>query len=144
MSFLFDTNALSEAFRRRPNPGFVRWLGELGAERQFTSTVVMAELYAAAYRSAAREKWFRRIREEVLPVLRVLHFDLDCARVGGRIQARLMDRGIPIESADVLIAATALRYRLSLVTANARHFDRVPDLELVTFEPGEDGSFTHP
>lgn len=144
MSFLFDTNALSEAFRRRPNPGFVRWLGELSPDRQFTSSVVVAELYVAAYRASGSEKWLRRIREAILPVVKVIHFDLDCAHVCGRIQAGLLDRGVPIESADVLIAATALRYRLALVTANVRHFDRIPDLRLVTFQPGGDGEFQPP
>ncbi len=144
MSFLLDTNALSEVFRRRPNPGFIRWLGELSPDRQFTSSVVVSELYAAAYRNQGSEKWLRRIREEILPVVKVIHFDLDCAHVCGRIQAGLMDRGIPIESADVQIAATALRHRLTLVTANVRHFDRVPGLELATFQPGEDGEFNPP
>ncbi len=144
MSFLFDTNALSEAFRRRPNPGFTRWLGELSPDRQFTSSVVVAELYVAAYRTSGSEKWLRRIQETILPVVKVIHFDLDCAHVCGRIQADLMNRGVPIDSADVLIAATALRYRLTLVSANLRHFDRIPGLKLVTFQPGEDGDFQPP
>ena len=144
MSYLFDTNALSEVFRRRPNPGFARWLGELPSDRQFTSSVVVAELYVAAYRARGSEKWLRRIREAILPVVKVIHFDLDCAHVCGRIQADLMDRGVPIESADVLIAATAIRYRLTLVSANVRHFDRIPDLKLLTFGPGQDGSFQPP
>ena len=143
MPFLFDTNALSEAFRRRPNPGFARWLAELPADRQFTSSVVVAELYVAAYRGRGSEKWLRRISEAILPVVEVIPFDLDCARVCGRIQADLMDRGVPIESADVQIAATALRYRLTLMTANVRHYDRIPGLRLATFEPGEGGDF-HP
>ncbi len=144
MSFLFDTNALSEAFRRRPNPGFTRWLAELSPDRQFTSTVVVAELYVAAYRATGSEKWLRRIQEAILPVVKVIHFDLDCAHVCGRVQADLMDRGVPIDSADVQIAATALRYRLTLVSANLRHFDRVPGLKLLTFQPGEGGGFQPP
>ncbi len=104
----------------------------------------MAELYVAAYRSQGSKKWLRRIREAILPVVKVIHFDLDCAHVCGQIQADLMDRGIPIDSADVLIAATALRYRLTLVSANVRHFDRIPGLKLVTFQPGESGEFQAP
>lgn len=144
MAFLFDTNAISEAFRRRPNGSFVRWLGRLPADQQFASTVTLAELYVAAYRSSGSRKWLQRIRESILPVLTVIHFDLDCAHVCGRIQADLMDRGVPIEAADVQIAATAQRYRLRLVTANVRHFDRIPGLQLVTFQPGEDGDFELP
>ena len=67
MSFLFDTNALSEALRRRPNRGFT-----------------------------------------------------------------------------VSIAATAIHYRLTLVTANLRHYDRVPGLKLMSFQPGEGGKFEAP
>ncbi len=88
LAFLFDTNALSEAFRRRPNPAFTQWLGELPAARQFTSSVVVAELYVAAYRARGSEKWLRR--------------------------------------------------------TNVRHFDRIPGLRLLTFQPGEDGEFHAP
>ena len=144
LSFLFDTNALSEVFRRRPNPDFIRWLGELPADQQFTSSVVVAELYVAAYRARGPEKWLRRIQDAILPVVKVIHFDLDCAQICGRVQADLMNRGVPIECADALIAATALRYRLTLVSANARHFDRIPGLKLVAFQPGEAGDFQEP
>ncbi len=144
VSFLFDTNALSETFRPRPNPGFTRWLRQLPADRQFTSTVVVAELYVAAYRTPGSEKWLRRIREAILPIVKVIHFDLDCAHVCGRIQAGLMDRGVPIDSADVLIAATALRHRLTLVSANVRHYDRIEGLKLLSFQPGEEGECVGP
>ena len=143
-SYLFDTNALSEVFRPRPNRAFARWLRELPADQQFTSSIVVAELYVAAYRASGSGKWLNRIREAILPIVRVIHFDLDCAEVGGRLQAGLMDRGVPIESADVFIAATAMRYRLTLVTANTRHYGRIPGLELVTFTPGQDGAFEAP
>ena len=49
MSFLFDTNAISETLRRRPNLGFVDWLDSLPPEYQFTSIVVVGELFAGAY-----------------------------------------------------------------------------------------------
>ncbi len=58
--------------------------------------------------------------------------------------ARLLAWAGDDRGADVLIAATALRFRLALVTANIRHFDRIPDLNLVTFQPGEDGEFHAP
>ena len=47
--------------------------------------------------------------------------------------AELMSRrGHPMSFPDGWIAATALRYRLPLVTHNARHFDHIADLELIT------------
>lgn len=44
------------------------------------------------------------------------------------IYGALHKRGALIEDADILIAATALVHGLALVTENALHFDRIPDL----------------
>jgi tRNA(fMet)-specific endonuclease VapC len=44
--------------------------------------------------------------------------------------------GIPIGDIDTQIAATAIRHDLTLVTANIKHFRKVPGLALKTFTPG--------
>ncbi|ETX00879.1 MAG: hypothetical protein ETSY1_09525, partial [Candidatus Entotheonella factor] len=137
MAYLFDTNAISEALRQRPNPDFMRWLQVLPREDQFTSTVVVAELYVAANRSAGRERWLRRIEEDILSTMTILPFELECARMYGRLRAQLLDAGTPIGDIDTQIAATALYHRLIVVTANIRHFERVDGLQLYTFTPGK-------
>ena len=135
-AYLFDTTAVSEALRSRPNQRFVAWLRALGRDRQFTSAVVAGELYAGAFRSAAPERWLRRIEEEALPALTVLPFDTGVARTYGEVQARLRRAGTPIGDADAQIAATALTHGLTLVTANARHYERVAGLAIEVFSPG--------
>jgi tRNA(fMet)-specific endonuclease VapC len=65
-----------------------------------------------------------------------LDFDLDCARRYGWIHAQLARSGKPIGDIDTQIAATALRHDLTVVTANVRHFENVPDLELHAFTAG--------
>lgn len=50
------------------------------------------------------------------------------AWTASRISRDLTRRGLPIGDNDVWIAATALAYRLPLVSRNARHFARVPGL----------------
>ena len=145
MAYLFDTNALSETLRKRPNPRFTSWLRTLPKDRQFTSSVVVSELFVAAYREKpGSTRWMKWLRETILPTLQVIHFDVDCADSAGRLQAALMDRGEPIETADAMIAATALHHRLPLVTADVRHYERIAGLELVSFEPGEQGAFQAP
>jgi predicted nucleic acid-binding protein len=139
VTFLFDTNAISETFRPRPNQDLMRWLAALPRDEQYTSTIVIAELYETAYRSAAREKWLRRINELVLPTMTVLTFDLECAHECGRLQGALRTAGAPIGDADTQIAATALHHRLTVVTANDRHFRRVPGLRVRSFSPGSEG-----
>lgn len=125
MPYLFDTSALSEALRPRPDAAFVSWLRELPREDQFTSTIVVGELLAGAMRSRAAEKWLVRIEQDILPAVTALPFDLECAREYGRVRAELMHAGTPIGDADAMIAATALRHRLEVVTANVRHFRAV-------------------
>ena len=112
------------------------WLDSLPPEHQFTSIVVVGELFAGAYHSSATEKWLTRIEADVLARLIVLDYDLRCAREFGRIKAELQAKGHPVADLDIQIAATAVRHRLTLVTANKRHFEPIDGLTLTTFEPG--------
>lgn len=136
MPYLFDTNAISEPLRRRPNKGFVDWLSSVPPEQQFTSIIVVGELFAGAFHSTATEKWLARLEGQVLPRVIVLDYDLPCARQFGKLKAELQAKGHPIGDLDTQIAATALRHELTLVTANKRHFERIDGLTLHTFEPG--------
>ena len=54
MAFLFDTDAISELLRPRPAMAYIKWLMKVPHEEQFTSAVVIGELYKGAYRSRAR------------------------------------------------------------------------------------------
>lgn len=136
MAYLFDTNAVSEAMRPRPNEDYVEWLGQLAREEQFTSSVVIGEMYAGAYASKATTKWLSRIENNVLPAMTVLSFDVATAHEYGKLRALLRKSGQPIDEADLMIAATALRHDLVLATANVAHFSRVPGLSIRSFTPG--------
>ena len=45
MAYLFDTDAISEVLKPRPPAGYVRWLASIPREEQFTSAVVVGELF---------------------------------------------------------------------------------------------------
>lgn len=128
MSYLFDTDALSEVMRRRPLPRYLAWLRGIPREDQFTSAVSIGELYEGAFRSPHRDVLLRRLDEDVVPAINILPYDLGVARVFGRIQAELVAQGLSPGDADVQIAATAVRHGLSLVTGNLRHHARVAGL----------------
>lgn len=132
MAYLFDTDAVSELLRKHPLPGYVRWLGEIPREDQFTSAVTIGELYRGAFRSTEPARHLRNIEDRVQPVVSVLPFDGGVAKVYGEISAGLRLRGRPLADADLQIAATALHHRLRLVTGNLKHFRRVPGLLLET------------
>ena len=129
MPYLFDTDAISEAFRHRPSPAYIEWLLGVPREDQFTSAVVVGELFEGAFLSGS-PRHLGNIEREVLPRVGVLPYDAGAARVFGRIAATLRAEGRPLPDADLQIAATAIRHGLSLVTGNVRHFERVPDLAI--------------
>ena len=131
MAFLFDTDAISEVLRRRPRPSYLRWLETVPRVEQFTSAVVVGELYKGAYRSANRDRHIEQIEARVLPALTVLPYDAAAARVYGEIDGQLHRLRLPLADADLQIAATALRHGLELVTGNIRHFERIPGLSVV-------------
>ncbi len=132
MAYLFDTDAISETLKPKPAAAYARWLKTVPRQDQFTSAVTVGELFKGAYRSAASEKWVRRIEAYVLPAVTVLSYDVDIARVYGQIRAELESEGRMPGEADLQIAATALFHDLALVTGNLRHFERVRGLRLNT------------
>lgn len=128
MAYLFDTDALSETLRSRPMPGYLEWLSTIPREDQYTSAIVIGELFKGAFRSSAREKHLANIETLVLPEVTILPYDVAVARVYGEIRARLEETGAILADADLQIAATAIHHGLALVTGNLRHFSRIEGL----------------
>jgi predicted nucleic acid-binding protein len=130
MAYLFDTDAISEVLKPRPAAGYVTWLAAIPREEQFTSAVVVGELFNGAFRSSAAARHLENVEKRVLPALTVLSYDVAAARVYGRVRAQLESAGRPLADADLQIAATALVHDLELVTGNVKHFKRVPGLRI--------------
>jgi predicted nucleic acid-binding protein len=132
MAFLFDTDAISELLRKQPAPSYVKWLTKIPREEQFTSAVVIGELYKGAYRSQAMERHLANIENRILPSVTVMPYDLGCAQTFGKVRAHLEETGAILPDADIQIAATAIYHDLTLVTGNIRHFGRIGKLRLNT------------
>lgn len=130
MAYLFDTDAISEVLKPRPAAGYVRWLAVIPREEQFTSAVVVGELYEGAFRSSAVARHLANLEKRVLPAVTVLPYDVAAARIYGQIRAHLEATGRPLADADLQIAATALHHDLELVTGNVKHFKRIPGLRI--------------
>ena len=130
MPYLFDTDAISELLKRKPAPGYVKWLSGVPREEQFTSAIVIGDLFRGAFRSHNGERHLKNIESRVLPALVVLPYDTAVARAYGQIHAGLSVKGTTLADADLQIAATALYHGLQLVTGNIRHFQRIPVLRI--------------
>ena len=68
-------------------------------------------------------------------ILEVFPFDLRLAREHARIWAGLAERGQMIGPFDLIIAATALAYRVPLATLNDREFRKIENLEMHSLRP---------
>jgi len=132
MAFLFDTDAISEVLRSHAAVRYTQWLFSVPREDQFTSAVVIGELYKGAYRSGTREHHIKNIEQRVLPAVTVLPYDVATAKVFGQILAHLEESGAILPDADIQIAATAIYHGLELVTGNLRHFSRIDGLKVNT------------
>jgi len=130
MAYLFDTDAISEMLRPRPLSVYVDWLNTIPREEQFTSAVVIGELYKGAYRSKAQEHHLTNIERRILPAVTPLPYDMATAKEFGKIRARLEEAGTILPDADLQIAATAIYHDLELVSGNLRHFSRITDLKI--------------
>ena len=132
MAFLFDTDAISELLRPRPAKAYIKWLLSVSREEQYTSAVVIGELYKGAYRSAVSDRHISNIEQRILPAVTVLPYDTGTAKVFGRIRAELEEKGAILPDADLQIAATAVGHGLELVTGNLQHFSRINGLKINT------------
>ena len=101
MAFLFDTDAISELLRPKPLADYVEWIAKIPRDEQFTSAVVIGELFKGAYRSAAEERHLENIETRVLPAVTVLPYDVATARVYGELRARLEEAGQLLADADL-------------------------------------------
>lgn len=127
MSFLLDTNAVSEWVKPRPNQGLIHWMESADEDRIFISVVSLAELRYGVERMAAgnrRTRLERWVHDE-LPLRfekRILSVDVDVAEAWGRTVSRHEAAGRPIGAIDAFLAATAEIYHLTLVTRNVSDF----------------------
>ena len=135
--YLLDTDILSNLMRRAPSVPLLARIAAVPADRQFTASVTLGELLYGAHRLPSRTpRLLAEIEEKLLPNLPVLPFDAGAARCYGEIRALLERRGTPTGDADLRIASIALVRGLTVVTANTRHFERVPDLAVENWLSG--------
>ena len=128
MRYLLDTDTLSNLLRPSPSPHLVQQLALTPQDEQATSTITAGELYFGAWRRRPGGSNLLERIEATLANTTVLAFDTGAARVYGELRAELERLGTPIGDADTRIAAIALVHDLTVVTANVRHFERVPGL----------------
>lgn len=129
MSYLIDTDYVVSYLRGR-QPGVDLITSLLRArDRVAISSITYGEVYEGIYYGSDPEANERNFRE-LLRVAQVLVPNRRAMRRFARVRGQLRAHGRLIDTADLLIAVTALEHDLTLATGNFRHFERVPDLKL--------------
>lgn len=127
MSFLLDTNVVSEWVRPRPDKGVISWLAAVDEDRVFLSVITLAELRRGIDRMAVGDRRQRLLEwlQNELPSrfeLRILPINGAIADEWGKLVARREASGHPMGVMDAFIAATALVHNFTLVTRNVDDF----------------------
>ena len=137
MSWLLDSDVLSQPAKRLGNKRVISWL-EKHKDNCYTSSIVIAQLafWVRSKRGKQRvvlQKWLTELIDAMQG--RILGFNVSVAHVWAEQQHQLQAAGqlMPIE--DSYIAAIARRHNLTVVTGNAKDFQR-PGIKL--FNPFEE------
>jgi len=127
MAFLVDTNVISElrGGSTRCHPGVWHWYDTTPMDEIYLSVLVLGEMRKGVESKKMRdpiaahafERWLHSIA--TLHRARVLEITREIADLWGILQARVQ---VPVT--DGLLAATAQRHQLTVVTRNARDFQR--------------------
>ena len=123
--FLIDTVTLSELRRRRRDPKVIRWFERQRTADLFLSVVSIGEIERGIARQRAIDPDFAGALAEWLDRVvtlygeRIIAFDLRAARRWGVLSAALGN-----DSADLMIAASALENGFTVVTRNVSDFER--------------------
>ena len=139
MSYLLDTNVISEPKRPRPEPRVIRWLAAVDESETFLSALTIGEMKKGVEKLSGNqnrarvqtylEKTRNRFAGRILPVTEGTFL------VWGKMIADFEKKGIVRPALDSLLEATAMEHDLILVTRNVRNFR---DTSITILNPWED------
>ena len=135
MTYLLDTNIVSELRKRDPNPRVVAWYGTVTSAQLFLSVLTLGEIRMGIERLRRRDNARADLLEQWLHGLGVayrdhlINVDTDIAEEWGRLN---VPDQLPI--IDGLLAATAKVRGWTLVTRNVADLTRSGVSRLNPFE----------
>ena len=127
MSYLIDTNVLSELRRKTPDANVVKWVNSRPATSLYLSVLTLGELRKGIDSLADIKRKLKLVDwlETELPLFfagRILAIDQSVADRWGRL---LAVAGRPLPAIDSLLGATAAHHGLTMVTRNSKDFDNL-------------------
>ncbi|MEA3303400.1 MAG: type II toxin-antitoxin system VapC family toxin [Pseudomonadota bacterium] len=126
MRILLDTCVLSELRREQCNPDVYRSVEKATDEELFVSVITIGEIAKGACllddgrRKRELLEWLQTVKQDYSD--RILQIDLETVEIWGELTARAQKSGKTVAASDGLIAATALRHGLHVMTGNVDDF----------------------
>jgi predicted nucleic acid-binding protein len=125
--FLLDTNCISELVVPRPDSKVLNWMETADEALLYLSVLTLGEirkglaLLSQGVRRTRLETWLEielqsRFSGRILPI------DAAIADRWGLLEAYAKSKGKPVSTIDLLLAATALHYNLTMATRNVADF----------------------
>lgn len=127
MKILIDTCVLSELRHPLGNRAIKETLSSHEEKNLFLSVLTIGEISKGIFLLPSSSKknslvaWLNGLETQFSD--RILSIDRETSFIWGEMTARAQSKGRIIPSSDGLIAATALRYGLHIMTCNVRHFE---------------------
>jgi tRNA(fMet)-specific endonuclease VapC len=129
MPVLVDTDWIIHSLRGRAD--IIEKMRSYAAEGIAVSVVSLAELYEGVFYSndpLGSEAGL----SDFLNGATILDIDTEIARIFARERGRLRKLRQMIGDMDLLIAASAIRHGLALLSNNRRHFERIENLRIIS------------
>jgi predicted nucleic acid-binding protein len=123
---LLDTCTIAEVRKPKPDEAVVEVVRAIPDEQLFLSVLTVGEiakgisLLAAGKRKTELAAWLAGLEGQFAE--RILPIDAETSRLWGELTARAQKKGHAIAAVDGLIAATALRHGLQVMTRNEKDF----------------------
>ncbi|MBA2680470.1 MAG: type II toxin-antitoxin system VapC family toxin [Ktedonobacteraceae bacterium] len=127
MSYLLDTNVISELVAKRPNPQVVEWVDSHDPNSLYLSVVTLGEIRKGIEKllpSKRRDMLSEWLSSDLLVRFqgRILVLDVGVMLLWGELTGRLERAKRQLPAIDSLIGALALYHSYQLVTRNEDDF----------------------
>jgi predicted nucleic acid-binding protein len=127
LSFLLDTNVLSELVRPEPDANVVNWLAGLDERDMYMSVVSVAEIRRGIEQLSSgrrRTRLLEWLENELVDRFedRVVEIDRRIATAWGVLMRRAEAAGLPSSVMDGFFAASAVVHGFTIATRDTRDF----------------------
>lgn len=133
MPYLLDTDWIIQALAGQAQS--VQTLHLLAPQGMAISWITIGEIYEGAFGSPDPPAHLAAFRQFLRP-FPILDLNDPIMERFAEIRSLMRRRGNLIPDFDIILGATALHHRLTVLTYNVRHFCRIPGLRIYGGEAG--------